>query len=119
MFLARLLATEADILLLDEPVKMLDPAHQLKTMALLVRLAEAGRTVVVVMHDLNLALRYCDNVVLMRDGMVDVQGAPQDVFTPDRLQRIFELDVSLVAHQGHRLVHPLRASEVGYEPDTN
>ena len=119
VFLARLLATEADILLLDEPVKMLDPAHQLKTMGLLVRLAEAGRTVVVVMHDLNLALRYCDNVVLMRAGMVDAQGAPQDVFTQDRLQRIFGLDVSLVAHQGHRLVHPLRASEVGHEPDTN
>ena len=119
VFLARLLATEADILLLDEPVKMLDPAHQLKTMGLLVRLAEAGRTVVVVIHDLNLALRYCDNVVLMRYGMVDAQGAPQDVFTQDRLQRIFGLDVSLVAHQGHRLVHPLRVSEVGHEPDTN
>ena len=119
VFLARLLATQADILLLDEPVKMLDPAHQLKTMDLLARLAEAGRTVVVVMHDLNLALRYCDNVVLMRDGMVDAQGAPQDVFTQDRLQRIFGLDVSLVAHQGHLLVHPLRTSEVGHEPDTN
>jgi iron complex transport system ATP-binding protein len=71
------------------------------------------------MHDLNLALRYCDNVVLMRDGRVDAQGAPQDVFTQDRLQRIFGLDVSLVAHQGHRLVYPLRASEVGHEPDTN
>jgi len=119
VFLARLLATEADILLLDEPVKMLDPAHQLKTMDLLARLAEAGRTVVVVMHDLNLALRYCDNVVLVRDGMVDAQGVPQDVFTPDTLHRIFGLDVSLVAHQGHRLIHPLRASEVGHEPDTN
>jgi len=119
VFLARLLATRADILLLDEPVKMLDPAQQLKTMDLLARLAEGGRTVVVVMHDLNLALRYCDNVVLMRDGMIDVQGAPQDVFTQDRLQRIFGLDVSLVAHQGHLLVHPLRASEVGHEPDTN
>ena len=119
VFLARLLATQADILLLDEPVKMLDPAHQLKTMDLLARLAEAGRTVVVVMHDLNLALRYCDSVVLMRNGMVDAQGAPQDVFTQDRLQRIFGLDVSMVAHQGHLLVHPLRASEVGHEPDTN
>ena len=55
----------------------------------------------------------------MRDGAVDAQGAPQDVFTPDKLQRIFGLDVSLVAHQGHRLVHPLRASEVGHEPDTS
>ena len=119
VFLARLLATQADILLLDEPVKMLDPAHQLKTMDLLARLAEGGRTVVVVMHDLNLALRYCDNVVVLRDGMVNAQGAPQDVFTQDRLQRIFGLDVSLIAHQGHVLVHPLRASEVGHEPDTN
>ena len=119
VFLARLLATEADILLLDEPVKMLDPAHQLKIMALLARLAEAGCTVVVVMHDLNLALRYCDHVVLMRDGVVYAQGAPQDVFTPDKLQRIFGLDVSLVAHQGHHLIHPLRASEVRHEPDTH
>lgn len=119
VFLARLLATGADILLLDEPVKMLDPAHQLKTMSLLERLAEAGRTVVVVMHDLNLALRYCARVVLMRDGIIDAQGAPQDVFTPDKLQRIFGLDVSLVAHQGHHLIHPLRASEVRHEPDTN
>ena len=119
VFLARLLATGADILLLDEPVKMLDPAHQLKTMSLLERLAEDGRTVVVVMHDLNLALRYCARVVLMRDGIIDAQGAPQDVFTPDKLQRIFGLDVSLVAHQGHHLIHPLRASEVRHEPDTN
>ena len=119
VFLARLLATGADILLLDEPVKMLDPAHQLKTMSLLEHLAEAGRTVVVVMHDLNLALRYCARVVLMRDGVIAAQGTPQDVFTPDKLQRIFGLDVSLVAHQGHQIIHPLRASEVRHEPDTN
>ncbi|HCQ82494.1 MAG TPA: hypothetical protein DIT66_06680 [Rhodobiaceae bacterium] len=119
VFLARLLATQADILLLDEPVKMLDPAHQLKTMSLLRQLAAEGRSVVVVMHDLNLALRYCDQVMLMRDGVMRAQGAPRDVFTTDGLQRIFGLDVSLVAHQGHHLVHPLRATEVHYEPDRN
>ena len=119
VFLARLLATEADILLLDEPVKMLDPAQQLKIMDLLARLAKSGRTVVVVMHDLNLALRYCDQVVLLHDGRVDAHGVPQHVFTPDKLRRIFGLDVSLIAHQGHHLVHPLRASEGRHEPDRN
>ena len=119
VFLARLLATEADILLLDGPVKMLDPAQQLKIMDLLARLAKSGRTVVVVMHDLNLALRYCDQVVLLHDGRVDAHGVPQHVFTPDKLRRIFGLDVSLIAHQGHHLVHPLRASEGRHEPDRN
>jgi iron complex transport system ATP-binding protein len=77
--LARVLAGEPRLLLADEPVAGLDPAHQLRVMAELRRLAAAGTAVVVVLHDLTLAARSCDRLLLLDEGRLVLQGAPLEV----------------------------------------
>ena len=78
------LAQDTDLVLLDEPTTFLDLAHQVEVLDLVTRLnRERGRTVVMVLHDLNLAARYSDLVVVMKDGAVVTQGSPREVFTDD------------------------------------
>jgi iron complex transport system ATP-binding protein len=86
------LAQGTDLLLLDEPTTYLDLAHQIDVLELIERLhAEWGRTVVMVLHDLNLAARYSDRLVAMRDGRIVVSGPPAEVLTPDLLEQTFGL----------------------------
>ena len=87
--LARALAQEAPLLLLDEPIAGLDVAHQLAAMDLLRATAAAGRAVVVALHDLALAARRCDRVLLLAGGALDADARPTDVFTPETLARVF------------------------------
>lgn len=91
------LAQGTDILLLDEPTTFLDVAHAIEVLDLLDRLhEEQGRTVVAVLHDLNLAARYADHLVVLREGAVLDQGHPGDVLTPDLLDRAFGLRAQVV-----------------------
>jgi iron complex transport system ATP-binding protein len=87
--LARALAQEASLLLLDEPITGLDIAHQLAAMDLLRETARGGRAVVVALHDLALAARRCDRVLLLADGALAADARPADVFTPETLARVF------------------------------
>lgn len=89
VLLARMLATEAPVLLADEPVAALDPLHSLSAMSLLGQLAGRGRTVVVVLHDLALAARFCGHLVLMDQGRAAASGPPNDVLAPERLARVY------------------------------
>ena len=89
--LARALAVEGDALLADEPVAALDPCHQLEVMSLLRRHADAGKPVVVVLHDLALAARFCDRLVLLHGGEVVAQGHPDDVLTDDWLAQVYRV----------------------------
>lgn len=86
VFLARALAVEPRILLADEPVAGLDPAHQLGVMELLLRKAGEGMAVVAILHDLALATRYCHRLLLLHEGKVLALGAPQEVLTADNLR---------------------------------
>jgi iron complex transport system ATP-binding protein len=110
--LARVLAQETEILLLDEPTAALDLRHQELVMRLARRLARAGRGVAAVVHDLNLAARYADAVLLLKDGAVAAYGAPADVLTPERVEDVFEQAVHVLAHPdgGHPLVVPRAAA---------
>ena len=92
VLLARALAVEAPVLLADEPVAALDPRHALAVMDLLERIASEGRLVVAVMHDLDLAERFCDRIVLLQDGRTAAEGSPQAVLTPERLQAVYGLE---------------------------
>ena len=96
VMLARALAQESRLLLLDEPTAFLDLKHRLAVYALLGRLhAEHGLTVVVVSHDINLAARYCDRLVLLRSGSIAADGTPAEVLRPDPIRAVYEVDVEV------------------------
>ena len=87
--LARALAQETPLLLADEPIAGFDPAHQIATLRLFRALAAEGRGVLVAIHDLALAARYCTRLVLLRGGRVEADGAPAHVLTDARLAEVF------------------------------
>jgi iron complex transport system ATP-binding protein len=104
------LAQGTDLLLLDEPTTFLDLAHQVEVLELIRRLhADAGRTIVMVLHDLNLAARYADRLVAMRDGRVVASGTPHEVLTEELLRDVFDLDARVIADPvaGTPLVVPI------------
>lgn len=88
-WLALTVAQDTPFLLLDEPTTFLDVAHQLDVLELVRDLHAAGKTVVMVLHDVNQAARYCDHLVAMRDGRVIAAGPPSDVLTPELLADVF------------------------------
>lgn len=88
--LARVLAGSPAVILADEPVAALDPAHQITVMELLRRQAvSAGRCVVLVLHDLTLAARFCDQVILLQDGRMTAADSPRQAMTPERLEPLY------------------------------
>lgn len=89
--IARLLSGEHAALVADEPVTSLDPRYQLELLAILRRQAEAGKGVVLSLHDVPLAFRACDRIVLMQDGKIVASGAPQTMLDDDILGRVFNL----------------------------
>jgi iron complex transport system ATP-binding protein len=92
------LAQETDTLLLDEPTTFLDMAHQLEVLQLLKRLnREEGRTILMVLHDLNNASRYSDYVVALCRGAVHTSGTPREVITPGMLSEVFGVEADIVA----------------------
>ena len=93
VMVARALAQSPKALLADEPVATLDPYHQLRIMELLAALARRGSGVLAVMHDLSLAARFCDRLVLLVDGAIAAEGPPEAVLTPDRLRASYGVDV--------------------------
>jgi iron complex transport system ATP-binding protein len=105
------LAQETDLLLLDEPTTYLDLSHQIDVLELVARLhAERGRTVVVVLHDLNLAARYAERLVAMRDGLLVASGTPHEVLTEQLLADVFDLEARVVPDPvaGTPMVVPVR-----------
>lgn len=89
VLLARALAVESEILLADEPITALDPAHQLEAMALLRRVARDGAGVVAVLHDLTLAARYCDRLVVMSEGRIVADAPPLEALDDRLLHAVF------------------------------
>jgi iron complex transport system ATP-binding protein len=106
VLLARALAVEADLLLCDEPVAALDPAHQLAVMAALRAEAALGRAVVVVTHDVGLALRYCDRALLMREGRLVADLSAEEALRGEALRETFGVSFASAQSQGVTLVAP-------------
>jgi iron complex transport system ATP-binding protein len=97
-WIAMTLAQDTDLVLLDEPTTYLDLAHQVEVLDLVTRLnRERGRTVAMVLHDLNLAARYSDLVVVMKDGVIVASGPPREVFTAELLESVFGLRADVLA----------------------
>jgi iron complex transport system ATP-binding protein len=114
VMLARALTQEARLLLLDEPTAFLDLKHRLAVYALLEKLhRENGLTVVVVSHDINLAARHCDRLVLLRCGAIAADGTPAEVLRPDPIRSVYEVDVEVRTDpsSGRPFVIPLAPRE--------
>jgi iron complex transport system ATP-binding protein len=100
VLLARALATSAPILLADEPAAHLDPAHQIRLMELLREEAARGTAVGVTLHDLSLAARYCDEIVVVHRGAVVAQGTPDEALSDARLAQVFGVSASRAVTDG-------------------
>jgi iron complex transport system ATP-binding protein len=97
VWVAMALAQDTDLLLLDEPTTYLDINHQVELLRLLKTLnTESGKTIVVVLHDLNLASRYCDHLIAMADGTIAAEGTPIGVVTAELVQKVFGLSCVVV-----------------------
>ena len=97
--LARVLAVQAPVLLADEPVAALDPRHQLKVMGLLRQHCRKGAATIVVLHDLTLASRFCDRLMLLDEGRQVALGPVKQVLTPRNLQTVYGIKAVLGEHQ--------------------
>ncbi|MGK8524188.1 ABC transporter ATP-binding protein [Nocardia asteroides] len=109
------LAQGTDILPLDEPTTYLDLAHSIEVLDLVDRLhADLGRTVVMVLHDLNLAIRYSDQLVVMHEGRVVAAGAPAEVVSIELLREVFDLDATVLEDpvSGRPMIVPIGARHV-------
>jgi iron complex transport system ATP-binding protein len=115
VLLARTLAQEAKYLLLDEPTANLDPQHQLGMIDLVASLAEKGLSVVMALHDLHLAARYCHRLILLHHGEVIAEGAPQEVLTEQNLRRVYGIEAEITIHPTlhYPVVTPLSAVPPG------
>ncbi len=109
--LARVLAQlwpgeEGRTLLLDEPTSMLDPLHQHTTLQAVRNFADRGAAVLVILHDLNLAARYCDRILLLEQGRMHALDSPDQALRPESLKAVFGIDVLVQPHpeRGHPLI---------------
>lgn len=107
-WLAMMLAQDARCLLLDEPTSALDVAHQVEVLALVRRLArEAGISVLLVLHDVNMAARYCDEILALGQGRLTARGAPGEIMRPPVLSAIYGLPMNIVTE-------PAGGAAIGY-----
>lgn len=108
VWFALMLAQDTACILLDEPTSALDIAHEGQMLDLVREISrERGVTVIVVLHDINLAARVCDDIVALREGRLIAQGRASDVMTPDVLGRIYGVPMGVLAH-------PTRGDPLGY-----
>jgi len=98
-WLAMLVAQDADCLLLDEPIAALDLAHQLEVLTLVRQLSHRqGLGIVVVLHDVNMAARFCDEIVALHSGRLVARGTPEQIVRPDILRAIYGVEVGVMPH---------------------
>ncbi|ESV54137.1 ABC transporter ATP-binding protein [Streptococcus agalactiae LMG 14747] len=104
VWIAMALAQDTDTIFLDEPTTYLDLNHQLEVLELLKRLnQENGKTIVMVLHDLNLSARFSDQLIAMKDGCIQYQGAVSDILTVSNLETIFNIKAHLVEDPIHKV----------------
>lgn len=104
---ARAIAQDTPVLIADEPASGLDPAHQISMMAALGSIARRGRAILVSLHDLTLAARWCDRVVLLRDGTVAADGEPAEVLDAAMLADVFGIRAHIAREDGRPVLAPV------------
>jgi iron complex transport system ATP-binding protein len=116
VWIALVLAQDTEVLLLDEPTTYLDIAHQLEVLDLCRRLnTELGKSLVMVLHDLNLAARYSHHLIAMNNGKILAAGAPSALLTPEKIETVFGIQAQVMADPvtGSPLVVPVTSLCVG------
>jgi len=111
VLIARALAQEAGVLLLDEPTSNLDIKHQLEVMEIMTDLvAKRGLSVIMAVHDLNLASRYTDRVIIMKDGKIFDAGSPSKVLTTENVGSVYDVEVDVINRNGEKpYIVPIRS----------
>ncbi|MGK6317388.1 ATP-binding cassette domain-containing protein [Neorhizobium sp. DT-125] len=105
-WVAMLVAQDTECLLLDEPISALDIAHQIEILSLVRRLSHAkGLTVLVVLHDVNMAARFCDEIIALHTGRLVARGMPSAIMKPDELKKIYGVQMAVMAHPA--MGHPI------------
>jgi len=95
-WIAMVLAQDTEYILLDEPTTYLDLSHQIELLEMMQKMNRNGKTIVVVLHDLNQACRYCDHLVVMKKGQLIAQGEPFKIFDTQLLKNVFDLDAIII-----------------------
>lgn len=111
VLIARALAQDTPLILADEPVAGLDPAHQISTMQTFADLARAGRSVIVSLHDLGLAARHCTRLILLSGGRIVADGPPGQVLTLERTAEVFGIRAFYRDTEDGPVFQPLEAIE--------
>ncbi|MBV7389933.1 MULTISPECIES: ABC transporter ATP-binding protein [Enterococcus] len=102
VWIAMALAQDTDILILDEPITFLDPAHQLEILELLETINQQGKTILMTIHDLNHASRFSDHILGMKEGILTFQGTPKEIFTPENLAQLFDIQATIIESTENR-----------------
>ncbi len=110
-WIAMILAQDTDIILLDEPVNHLDVHFQYSILDLLRSLTRRGKTIVAVLHDLNLTAAFADDVVMMRDGRIFAQGRTADTISAESVRDVFDFDADVFARGGRLVCLPAHAPQ--------
>jgi len=109
VFIARALTQEPDVLLLDEPTSNLDIRHQLEVMDIIKNIVrEKGIAAIMAIHDLNLASRYADRIVMMNSGKIFSAGDPVSVLTPANIKRVYGVEAEVNNNNGRPYIVPIR-----------
>ncbi|MDE7374499.1 MAG: ABC transporter ATP-binding protein [Odoribacter sp.] len=105
VFIARALAQQPSLLLLDEPIANLDISHQMNVMRLLQHLAGEGMTVAFTLHDVNMAARYCNKGLMLKQGEVFAWGG-RSVYTPENIGKLYDVEVEVLRHRNDVYILP-------------
>jgi iron complex transport system ATP-binding protein len=109
VFIARALTQEPDVLLLDEPTSNLDIKHQLEVMDIIKNIVrEKGIAAIMAIHDLNLASRYADRIIMMNGGAIFDAGDAVSVLTPENIKHVYDVEVEVPNHGGRPYIVPIR-----------
>ena len=112
VFIAKALAQETDIILLDEPTSNLDIRHQIEVMETLSNLVkEKELCVIAVIHDLNLASRYADKIVILKDGQIVGAGKPEEVITPENIRKVYGVEAIVGEKFGKPYMIPVKIAD--------
>jgi iron complex transport system ATP-binding protein len=103
--IARALAQDSDILILDEPTTFLDPRHEVEILDLCRKLAaEKGQTVIITLHDLEMAMRSSDVLIFMKEGGILASGPPAEIVDEELLERVYDLPMAIIVYGGKKLI---------------